>query len=479
VEVFSDDARIVVHRAAGEDVVSRPPDGWLRGGVIGERDTLAFLTLPPGGAPRGLISRRGRIFLIRGDGPEAALGRGRLMAPEAGPAPEQPFDCLLDEVEIPDLVRAPPRDEAPIPVDPAEAPGGGLDAVFAEQVAQPAVSVTHTARVAIETDHELFQRFGSRAAATAYVADLFAYLSALYAREVGTTLEIVHLSLWDSPADPWTQTSPFCGMLEFGRYWNRNRGSVDRTFAHFLSGKSPTAGIAWLGVLCRGGFVTDHGGSCPTLSPQRDDYGGAYGFTGGISGSFDPATPSLVWDVFGVAHEIGHNFDSPHTHCYGGLGGVAQPVDQCSASQCGQPGCYCGTPSLPCATAGTGCGTVMSYCHLLSGNIRNISFTFGDGHPWGVQPQRVPQRMRSHVANRSLADPSCLALSPGGACDDLVLSDRTISSAESHSTCGTLFAGPNVRVTGTGALTLTAGRVVLRSGFSVASGGRLTATSMP
>jgi adhesin HecA-like repeat protein len=87
--------------------------------------------------------------------------------------------------------------------------------------------------------------------------------------------------------------------------------------------------------------------------------------------------------------------------------------------------------------------------------------------------------MRSHVADRSLADPSCLALTPGGACDDLVLSDRTISSAESHSTCGTLFAGPNVRVTGTGALTLTAGRVVLRSGFSVASGGRLTATSMP
>lgn len=488
VEVFSDDARIVVHRAAGEDVVSPPPDLWLRGAVVGESDTLAFLTLPPGGAPRGLISRRGRIFLIRGDGPEAALGRGRLMAPEAGPAPAQPFDCLLDEVEIPDLVRAPPRDEAPIPVDPAEAPGGerlawddggGLDAVFAGQVAQPAVSVTHTARVAIETDHEFFQRFGSRAAATAYVADLFAYLSALYAREVGTTLEIVHLSLWDSPADPWTQTSPSCGMYEFGRYWNRNRGSVDRTIAHFLSGKSPTAGIAWLGVLCRGGFVVDHGGSCPTLTPQRDDYGGAYGYTGGISGSFDPATPSLVWDVLGVAHEIGHNFDSPHTHCYGGLGGVAQPVDQCSASQCGQPGCFCGTPSLPCATAGTGCGTVMSYCHLLSGNIRNITFTFGDGHPWGVQPQRVPQRMRSHVANQSLADPSCLALTPGGACEDLVLSDRTVSSAESHSTCGTLFAGPNVRVTATGALTLTAGRVVLRDGFSVASGGRLTVLSMP
>jgi hypothetical protein len=255
VEVFSDDARIVVHRAAGEDVVSPPPHPRQRGAVVGERGTLAFHTHPPGGAPPGHLRRRGRNILIRGDGPEAALGRGRLMAPEAGPAPGQPFDCLLDDVEVPDLERA-PRDEAPIPVDPVGAPGGeslawdggGPDAVFAGQVAQPAVSVTHTARVAIETDHELFQRFGSRAAATDYVADLFAYLSALYAREIGTTLEIAHLSLWDSTADPWTQTSPFCGMLEFGRYWNRNRGSVDRTIAHFLSGKSQTAGVAWLGV---------------------------------------------------------------------------------------------------------------------------------------------------------------------------------------------------------------------------------------
>jgi hypothetical protein len=489
-EVFSDDAVIVVHRAAGEDRIQPPPDAWLRGGVVGEDDTLAFLALPLDGPPRGLISRRGRIFLLQGDGPDAARGRGRLVAPEAPPPAGQPFDCRLDDVAIPDLVRAPPRDAAPIPVDPAAAPGegdepawsdaGGLDAVFAPQVALASVSVTHTARVAVETDHEFFQRFGSRSAATAYVGDLFAYVSALYAREIGTTLEVVHLSLWDSAADPWAQTSPTCGLFEFGRYWNRNRGSVDRTIAHFLSGKSPTAGIAWLGVLCRGGFITDHGGACPTLTPQRDDYGGAYGFTGGISGGFTAGSTTLVWDVFGVAHEIGHNFDSPHTHCYGGLGGSSAPVDECSNSECGQAGCYCGTPRLPCATAGAGCGTVMSYCHLLSGNLGNITFTFGEGHPWGVQPQRVPQRMRAHVADRAAADPSCLALSPDEpVCEDLTLSDHTVSSPETYSTCGTLFAGPNVRVTGTGALTLTGGRVVLRDGFSVASGGRLAVGTTP
>jgi hypothetical protein len=42
-----------------------------------------------------------------------------------------------------------------------------------------------------------------------------------------------------------------------------------------------------------------------------------------------------------------------------------------------------------------------------------------------------------------------------------------------------LFAGPNVRGTATGALTLSAGRVVLRDGFSVAPGGRLTVATTP
>lgn len=481
IDVFAPDAEIVVHRAAGEERISPPPDAWLRGSVVGESDTLAFLAVPERGAPRGLVSRRGRVFLIRGDGPEAALGRGRLLAPEVEAPAEQAFDCRLDEVSIPELAGVPPA--RPIPVDPAPLPGGdlaadvpgGLETVFAAQEALPAVTVSHTARVAVETDHELFLRLGSRAAATAYVGDLFAYLSGLYAREIGTTLEVVHLSLWDSPSDPWTQTSPSCGMYEFGRFWNRNRTSIDRTIAHFLSGKSPTAGIAWLGVLCRGGFIVDHGGSCPTLSPQRDDYGGAYGFTGGIGGSFDPASPALVWDVLGVAHEIGHNFDSPHTHCYGGLGGSSQPVDQCSASECGRAGCFCGTPSLPCGTAGAGCGTLMSYCHLLSGGLRNISFTFGEGHPFGVLPGRVPQRMRTHVANQALGDPACLALiGGGGPCEDDVVSSVTISSAQSFAACDTLFVGPSVRVTATGHATFTARRVAIGDGFSVASGGRLT-----
>jgi hypothetical protein len=159
-------------------------------------------------------------------------------------------------------------------------------------------------------------------------------------------------------------------------------------------------------VLCSGSFsynITGQG--CSGLANQ-DTYGGAYGFTGGIDGNFNPDSPAVLWDVVAVAHEIGHNFDSPHTHCYAGLGGNANPVDSCYNGACGSTGCYCGATSLP---GGAGSGTIMSYCHLLSGGLGNIALTFGTGHPFGTMPQRVPDRMRAHVENRAGLNAACLA----------------------------------------------------------------------
>jgi hypothetical protein len=106
-----------------------------------------------------------------------------------------------------------------------------------------------------------------------------------------------------------------------------------------------------------------------------------------------------------VAHEIGHNFNSPHTHCYNGIGGNSSPVDQCRS---GESGCYAGTQALP-GPIGVGSGTIMSYCHLLSGSYTNIKLTFGTNHPYGVQPGRVPSRMNSYVAAVAASNPSCLA----------------------------------------------------------------------
>ncbi len=281
------------------------------------------------------------------------------------------------------------------------APGGPVELLMA-QLKDTAVSAT--ARVGVETDYEYYQLFGSTSAALTYAGDLFAYASTYYTAEVGTDFWISYLSLWTTAADPWTQTRMDCGLFEFGRYWNNNMSSVTRTIAHFLSGKQPPpqtpGGMSWTGVLCYAAFNYDITGWGCSLSPSVDLYGGGYGFSGDVAGSFQISNPTVVWDIYVVSHEVGHNFNTGHTHCY-------QPeIDQCYGSD--SPPCYNGTPSLP-GPPGQGSGTIMSYCHRLNPGMSNISLTFGLNHPYGYQPWRVPVNVMSpYVAQRAAAYPLCL-----------------------------------------------------------------------
>ena len=69
-------------------------------------------------------------------------------------------------------------------------------------------------------------------------------------------------------------------------------------------------------------------------------------------------------DLLVVAHEVGHNFGSQHTHCYLS----PTPIDMCYS---GESGCYSGPTSCPAPQTINGVtnvrGTLMSYCHLLAG----------------------------------------------------------------------------------------------------------------
>jgi hypothetical protein len=112
-----------------------------------------------------------------------------------------------------------------------------------------------------------------------------------------------------------------------------------RDLVHFISGKPVQGGVAYVAALC-----------------SRD-----YGFGASqVYGAFDLSNPNTMWDVLVVTHELGHNFGSPHTHCYD------PPVDRCYAAE---PGCYDGAvvPSQ---------GTIMSYCHLLRG-VAGVDLAFG------------------------------------------------------------------------------------------------------
>jgi hypothetical protein len=394
-EVFAPDARIVLH-GTNDATEARPPDNrYFRGRAESLPGSYAYLSLRASGEVRGIVTAGGRYWIL---GNVDGTGRlpqlvARSVPDDAFTAQQEAFSCGADQLGI----------------SPGEALRGQRP--FGAAADGAAASTTYTARVAVETDEEFLALFsGNTIDATDYIGDVLGFASGIYAAEIATDLHVGFVSLWTAP-DPWAETGTFCGLLEFGRYWNDNYGGSAGgdlyTVSHFMSGKSNGGGVAWEGVLCRPEFDYDHRGAC-SLVPAVDNYGGPFGYSGDLDGDFDIDNPTVVWDIVVVAHEIGHNFDSPHTHCYAGLQGNPDDIDECYNQQ---SGCYAGPTSLPsgCPGGGEGCGTLMSYCHLLSPGISNIALTLGTGHPYGVEPERVPAQMSDHVLATSGMYHSCLA----------------------------------------------------------------------
>ena len=221
------------------------------------------------------------------------------------------------------------------------------------------------AEIAVETDWELTEGFsGDTEASEAYALSLIAAVSEIYDRDAGASLTVSFLRVWADPDDLWTESGTSAQLTQFREYWNDNMpyADVPRHTAHFLSGRQleGAGGVAYLPGLCQGPW--------------------AYGLSAHLSGSFpyplidnDPGN----WDLVVVAHELGHNFGTGHTH-----DGYCPPLDQCYTN--------CSGPTI-CSQ-----GTLMSYCHLCAGGMNNINLEF---HPI------VSNQMRSEV------DSSCLTQS--------------------------------------------------------------------
>jgi hypothetical protein len=211
---------------------------------------------------------------------------------------------------------------------------------------------TRVAVLAIDTDNEFMsQKFSDNTTnATNYIASLVASITTIYERDALVRIYEGYTILRVSTTpDPYTVNdngnADGAELIEFGNYWNTNYGNVRRTVATILSGKQPgsssASGIAWISGLC------------------SSSYG--YSFCQVFKMSY------LSGDTLIVAHEMGHNFGSPHTHCY------SPPADYCYNAE---SGCWSGAESCPTAysitTASTAVvtgvtGTLMSYCHLLGG----------------------------------------------------------------------------------------------------------------
>ena len=358
--------------------VAPPRTLYFRGSVAGYPGSTALVSVREQGGTMGMVFRPDGAWAI-GKG----RGRGALRSAHARPEEyRKPFACGADQLA------GGPAPLAGEELAPVESAGTVFD--------QP-----YVAAIAVETDAEYYARFGSTSAALDYMGDLVGYADLVYSREIDTDMTIGFSRLWTGGAssDPWTVTSGTSNALyEFRDYWNLNMRQVQRTTAHMLSGKSLGGGVAWVGVLCN------------NYSSSGNSYD--YGLSANISGSFNwdgdqsHNPSSVVWDIMVVQHEIGHNFNSPHTHDYCGIGGSSQPIDRC------YQGCAGAAQGLPSCSSPTpyfngGAGTIMSYCHLVSGGYNNQAMTFGEGHTCGTLSGRAADRMSAHVVSRAGSYPNC------------------------------------------------------------------------
>jgi hypothetical protein len=333
-DVYAPGAAIEVVDGNASREVPRSKLAFLFGEVVGDEATRVLLSVDPQTMRLNAFTRTFEGWTeMRPVGEEST--DDYLLSPSPGfldPSTEHPgFTC--DE-----LGPQEPPPEPPFVLD-STAPGA------------EAVTALRQLTLAVDTDNEFMSlKFSENTTNAAnYIASLFALMTIIYERDLqvrvlqGTTTLRV-----STTADPYAQSgtgnADTAKLSEFRNYWVANYASVSRAAAMMLSGKQANAysasGIGYVNTLCSAN--------------------GGYTF----SQVFKYAGSTASSDALLVAHEVGHNFGSAHTHCYL----TPTPIDTCYS---GESGCYSGTTSCPAPQTINGVanvrGTLMSYCHLLGG----------------------------------------------------------------------------------------------------------------
>ena len=403
--VLAHDGVIEVHREDGSvDRVTPQPMRQFRGTIEGMPESLVYLSVGP--RTEGLILARDRKYSIasRRIGPRGSLRAAEEVFIEEIPVHEEVlstggFECAVEGETITPASRSLPASL-------------GLGGPQSEAFAWPSGNSTSMLNMMVDADSAMYANFGNNAATVeTYVRNLLGAASTIYHRDIRTDLRISMLTIWTSGggADPFVinpgiSTGTWNGtpntahttqhaLAEYGDWVHANRAAVQRSAAMLLSGQSQTSGVAWIQTVClAGGTCT--GGNCGSAVYDGHRWG-SYSYNGGVGleGTSVPnpdananyvAPSSNYWSLLQIAHELGHNVQSNHTHCTDtdlDLAGI-QPVDACVG------GC------VPQGNVPAEKGTIMSYCHLRTGGGTNTRFTFGQP---GELSQVIIDNMRAHL----------------------------------------------------------------------------------
>ena len=354
-EVVSPDGRILVEGPEGETSLPLMRGTHFEGHLEGEPDSRIYVGVP-GNFLVAILQTSAGLVYVGPDGPaEGPVQHVVRRSDSLRNAELAPLEWRCDSDELPPAPLGPRSEGAP-----RAGLLGALSKPSASSLSALATTTLKDAAVSIETDQELLAKFsGNVTAMTSYVTTLMAQISVIYERDVSVHLTVNLIQAWTT-TDPYIKTDPRGQLDEVGDWWHANRpkSSYPRTIVQYLSGKPVSGGIAWLDVLCMSDFS------------QNNHWGGGYGVV-----QINAAYPSNLWDLIASAHEMGHNFGSPHTHCF------SPPIDMCYG---GESGCYSGAVVNP----GPLGGTIMSYCHLLAGGFSNIDLRF---HQRCITEQMLPE----------------------------------------------------------------------------------------
>lgn len=207
-----------------------------------------------------------------------------------------------------------------------------------------------TLRVYFECDFAMYQDNGSNLNNVGqFVEGMYNSVVTIYRNE-NINVSISEIRAYTSP-DPYSTSSNSEDILvSFG---HNSQDNFYGDLAHLLSTRPENmGGIAWINVLC--------------LPYQSQQGAGRYAFSN-IDNTYSNY-PVHSWTVNVVAHEMGHNFGSQHTHACAwpvfGPGSMGA-IDSCFTAEG-----FCFSTTRPKLN-----GTIMSYCHLNG----SISLTAGFG----------------------------------------------------------------------------------------------------
>lgn len=369
-DVFAPGARLI---ATGDRGVQTPLHFDLttfQGSVPGEAGSWAVLSMS-GDQVLGTIQHAGARFAIA---PATDVGGDHVVTDEATLEPHAPFECGADAL---------PEVANPIPAP------GAPHAPRVEELQSTQSATRLVCNLAVDTDYELYSvKFGGNLInCQNYIATLIATVSVIYERDINTTVQLGYLNVWTTSADPYNASDCSTTLNEVTSYWPANAPytlppASLRTIGCHLSGKALGCGIAYIDALCSNSF-----GYC--VCP--------------IDAAYSYPTNTTTWDVNVVAHEMGHNFGSWHTHsCKWALSGyiASGTLDSCYAPE--------GTCAHYTNHAPPNKGTIMSYCHLLGQISSTIRLDF---HPVCIQLMR-PTAEASCMAAASIQPPVALTATP-------------------------------------------------------------------